>query len=66
MARKQEKKVSESPLSAYTLRPLLKKMVKEGIEDALGPMLNRMGRQDKRIQDLRNRVTLIEYVSHLY
>ena len=29
-------------------------------------MLDRMGRQDKRIQDLCSRVTSIEYVSHLY
>ena len=52
--------MAESPLSTETLRPLLKKMVKEGIEDAIGPMLNRVIRQDKRIQDLRSRVTSIE------
>ena len=34
--------------------------------DAVSPMLDRMGRQDQRIQDLRSRVTSIEYVSHLY
>ena len=45
---KREKKVAELPLSAETLRPLLEKMVKEGIEHAIGPMLHIMGRQDKR------------------
>ena len=65
-ARKQERKVAESPLSAELLTPLLTKLVKESVQDAISPMLDRMGRQDKRIQDLRSRVTSIEYVSHLY
>ena len=65
-ARKQERKVAESPLSAESLKPLLKQLVKESVMDAVSPMLDRMGRQDKRIQDLRSRVTSIEYVSHLY
>ena len=61
-----QKKVAESPLSAETFRPLLNKMMKEGIEDAIGPMLDRMGRQDERINDLRSSVRSIEYVSHIY
>ena len=63
---KQERKIAESPLSAESLTPLLKKLVKESVQDAVSPMLDRMGRQDQRIQDLRSRVTSIEYVSHLY
>ena len=51
-ARKQERKVAESPLSAESLTPLLKKLVKESVQDAISPMLDRMGRQDQRIQDL--------------
>ena len=64
-ARKEEKNVAETPLSAETLHPLLKKLVKEVIEDAIGPMLDRMGHQDERIKDLRSRLKSIEYVSHM-
>ena len=65
-ARKEEKKIDASPLSIETLRPLLKEMVKQGIADAINPVVDRMERHDRRIQDLRSRVTSIEYVSLIY
>ena len=65
-ARKEEKKIDASPLSIETLRPLLKEMVKQGIADAINPVVDRMERQNRRIQDLRSRVTSIEYVSLIY
>ena len=47
---KKEQKVATSPLSAETLRPLLKKKVNLRMKDAIGPMIDRMDRQDERIK----------------
>ena len=64
-ARKEEKNIDASPLSIETLRPLLKEMVKQGIADAINPVVDRMERHDRRIQDLTltrhlHRVRLID------
>ena len=45
-ARKQERKIAESPFSAESLTPLLKQLVMESDPDAISRMLDRMGRQD--------------------